>query len=61
MTCVDVFYVTKNQISVGSDDRKCEIAHRPHRKKIANFGNAMSINMMLLNLAILEITKHLLG
>jgi len=36
MTCVNVFYVTKNQISIGSD-RKCEIAHRPHCKKLLTY------------------------
>jgi len=51
MMCVNVFYVVRNKISVGSD-KKLEIFQYSPIVKITHFGNVMSIDMTLPKLAI---------
>ena len=43
MVCVNVFYVVKNKIFQLDPTKDKEFPHRPQSKKIAHFGNVISI------------------
>jgi len=48
MTCANVSYVTRNEISTGSDKRQI-ISLWTRLKKIAHFGNVMSHDVAKVN------------